>query len=554
MNKYPQITGKPADFCIFHKYSVYKIDTKTWTGNVISSYSECVPIPGWEMTEIHAQPYTIIYRFPFDYHTMMILLSMMDDVDILEYKEIMLTQSLILYQCIKIEVIHGIFSYSGIEDIDVFRQFCQRVKQLYEEEEERIRALFVQVSRPFIDSSTTHLALSYEIWYRGSRENQREWPPISTQRINDDSIEFPKESGIWYTPPPGYYVGLSKRHDDNIHLYIPKLYKQDHRLCSSYLNNYIDNVQTFKPFSMPLLVKKTVKDHGKLFNKYYDKTNEACITVGCNGEVMYMDQCATHIAYRDKVVGKLATTMPYIDLDVQLLDRYFNRSKILRNGVWKNSDGLRINNVITLPWYYRQIVHDYHKLGRLDNGPYMDLMHIGIVDEYGTDRITFPISERLYIARSLETHRLLTFSFKPNIQMVTSKKLSNIDHGVGIIKNAILDNIIERVKLLDLDENAYMKIMAIFDDEKENISIRKKKREVYDLDKPKKVIPLERQCTRKSKDGKACGAIRTNDVVKSCWAHMSQAEKDEHMEMKKSNVKTSNKYKIRREAEDMADE
>ena len=114
--------------------------------------------------------------------------------------------------------------------------------------------------------------------------------------------------------------------------------------------------------------------------------------------------------------------------------------------------------------------------------------------------------------------------------MPTSKKqLTNIDHGVGIIKNAILDNIIERIKLLDLDEQSYTKLTEVFDDEKANVSIRKKKNEKED--KPKKVIPSERQCTRRSKNGK-CGAIRTNDVTKSCWAHMSQAEKDEHMGMK----------------------
>ena len=112
------------------------------------------------------------------------------------------------------------------------------------------------------------------------------------------------------------------------------------------------------------------------------------------------------------------------------------------------------------------------------------------------------------------------------------KKLTNIDNGVGIIKNAILDNVIERIKLIDLNEQVYVKVVEIIEDEKVGVSIRKKKREVYDLDKPKKVIPSERQCTRQSKNGK-CGAIRTNDVTKSCWAHMSQAEKDEHMEMKK---------------------
>jgi hypothetical protein len=137
--------------------------------------------------------------------------------------------------------------------------------------------------------------------------------------------------------------------------------------------------------------------------------------------------------------------------------------------------------------------------------------------------------------------------------MVTNKKLTNIDHGVGIIKNAIIDNIIERIKTLDLDEDTYLKVVNVFDDEKADVSIRKKKNEVND--KPKKVIPKERRCTRKSKDGKTCGALRTNDVTKSCWAHMSQAEKDEHMELKKSSgSKTSNKYKIKRDVEDNVDE
>lgn len=410
-NKFPQIVGKPSNLCIFHKYNVYRIDTNTFTGNVICSGDECVPIPGWDMLSIERIPYTVVYRFDFDFHVMMTLLSMIDDVDILEDNQISLTQSIIMYHKTKIQVMHGILSYSGVDSVTTFRVFYKYIEKRYQEEHEDIEILFKNM--PLSNSSNTHPAIDYDVWYRGARENQREWPLISRYCINDRSIEFPKQSGVWYTPTDDkHYVGLSKRHDDGIHRYIPTIYKTDHRKRVSYLSDYINNESKYKPFSLSLVVKNTIKEHGHLYTKYYDQTHEKCIIIGCCGEIISMDQNAEYIMYMGKIVGKLYIKIPYIHLDVQLLDKYFNRSKIHVNGVWKDCDGIRINNVITLPWYYKQIVHDYHKLGRLDNGPYMDLMHIGIVDINGTDRITFPIPDNLYISRSLETHRLITFKFK----------------------------------------------------------------------------------------------------------------------------------------------
>ena len=106
-----------------------------------------------------------------------------------------------------------------------------------------------------------------------------------------------------------------------------------------------------------------------------------------------------------------------IKLDAQLLNENNERSMILYKGEWSLSVGPRIRNVITIPWYYRQIIHDYNKLGRLKEGNIMDLTSIGIVNPDEEDIITWPNIENLYQSKTLETHRLITFKYQKYVNI-----------------------------------------------------------------------------------------------------------------------------------------
>ena len=134
--------------------------------------------------------------------------------------------------------------------------------------------------------------------------------------------------------------------------------------------------------------------------------------------------------------------------------------------------------------------------------------------------------------------------------------VNNIDIAVNIIKNDILDNIVEKIKNLHIDDESIEIVVETLLKEKKEITNTKRKLP-NNTRRPKKEIPLDRQCTRNAKNGNKCSGIRTNNITKSCWSHMTPTERIEHSESKKNEASTSKgkmKYTLEREKEDEADE
>lgn len=99
---------------------------------------------------------------------------------------------------------------------------------------------------------------------------------------------------------------------------------------------------------------------------------------------------------------------------VQLLDKNNKRTQIYNtSNEWIKSEGPRIKELITIPWNYKQIIHDLNKLNKLEKGEYSDLSQIGIVTE-NTPKKTWPDINNLYISKTLETKRLITFKYRKN--------------------------------------------------------------------------------------------------------------------------------------------
>jgi hypothetical protein len=95
---------------------------------------------------------------------------------------------------------------------------------------------------------------------------------------------------------------------------------------------------------------------------------------------------------------------------------------------------------------------------------------------------------------------------------------NNIDLGLGIIKNTILDNLEKSFRKLDLSDD----------------------------------VLGANQCQRFMKNGQRCHVIKTNNITKSCWGHMTSTEKEEHRMSK--NKPSGKKYSLQRKLEDEADE
>lgn len=131
--------------------------------------------------------------------------------------------------------------------------------------------------------------------------------------------------------------------------------------------------------------------------------------------------------------------------------------------------------------------------------------------------------------------------------------VKNIDIAINIIKNDILDDIVAKVKNLHIDDESIEIVVDAILNEKKQTPIKK----TSTITRPKKEIPIERQCTRTAKNGNKCTGIRTNNITKSCWSHMTPAEKAEHTDSKKNEPSTSKgkmKYTFERQKEDEADE
>lgn len=129
---------------------------------------------------------------------------------------------------------------------------------------------------------------------------------------------------------------------------------------------------------------------------------------------------------------------------------------------------------------------------------------------------------------------------------------SNINTlAINIIKNNILDELAIKFKGLDLDEDTMGEINKLVDDERCE-EPKKSKKKTIKLHGPKREIAPENQCQRLMKNGNKCGSIRTNRITNSCWAHMTEKEKDEHR--KGMTKKSSGKYSFHRAEEDKVDE
>lgn len=424
MDKNPQIEDNSSSLVLFSRYRVYKLERNR--GQVVVSNLHDVHIPGLTVTEMTFEPYTSLYQFEFDFHAMLTVMEMSSDILILESREPALTRATILFQTLKIDVVSGTLAFTSESDHERFHTLARDLENRYHLEADDYKTLYAMLDEPVLNPAHTHLALDYEVWYKGSRENQRDWPLISKQRLGERSVFF---HGFWYSPPdPEQYVGLTLRYDDNPHRYIPRVYKQPPRQAG---------------FTIPVAVTKVIKQLGKFVTPRAHE-DEPQLLVDKRGQLIECEFDANVIVYAGHVVGivianplaslKGASGVAYgsgikSKIQAQLLNREWQPCKFLVDGQWIDdasltfgevfnrariypSRAVRIKGVVTIPWYYRQIVHDYNKLGRLRRGPLMDLSHIGIVDPDGTDVITFPVEDDLYIGAGLETHRLTTFRYK----------------------------------------------------------------------------------------------------------------------------------------------
>lgn len=340
---------------LYHKTRWICLNEDTCTGTVIKCTKDKLDIKGLKITKHQSFPHIVACSFPFDLEILMLLLMNKDGVHIHGYK-------------VQIEDMYIECSTSFIKtkhkNLKFFRETCEQLREEYIAFEPKMKKLY-EIANLTLDYEN-HQSIAPITWHKAKRENQTEWPKISKKKIDETSIEFPKNSGIWYT---GEYVGLARRHDDCPEIYIPKLYKTNHKILPN------------------TILYKYMHGEKEIQTKIKEK------------EIKLNDE---------------------IECEWQILDENANRKYIFtKKSELIYSPGKRLLKAPALPWHYKQIIHDYNKLNRLKYGNVQDLMHIGIVDPDSKDIITFPFdkNKKLFQGKILETHRLCTFKYQQDVEI-----------------------------------------------------------------------------------------------------------------------------------------
>ena len=486
MNKSPQLQKTDYPISIYSKNRFYHLDCEKGVGYAVISTAELPSIQGLEITKVNSRAYTTVCTNEFDFHTMMTVIDCYkEETKIIEKKQPSLTEAEIFHQGIYIKAHANNLSYTGEdkEKHEIFKEFCKEAWAIYQAESPKLIELFnsISLNKPEKDPNLTHFAIAHYTWSRASRENQRQWPVITREPLNDKSIEFPAKSGHWYSPQnDNQFVGLAMRHDDHPEELIPRMYKKDHRkIENSNLYYYIkNNTSPKQKITIPIQVKKSpiftldyckiIKSNKKI--KEYDGNTQR-IKLNYDGSILSTDFCPEVITFKNLVIGtiiliqdqykknfienvlKLSLSdwrsdnregedIQKTSIKAQVINQYNQRTMIYispsmmfsekendcllnlknmslsspsnkedKSYCWIHSSGPKIDSIITIPWNYKQIIHDYNKLNRFKKGPLMDLTHIGIVNPDAEDIITFPDYDPdiLYKGNDLETHRLSTF-------------------------------------------------------------------------------------------------------------------------------------------------
>lgn len=402
------------DIALYSKTRWYCLNTDKNEGTVITFNKDNISIPNLIIETRNVRPHVMCCRFKFDMQILLTLILKKDGFETLELKNKTFDDKIVvMVDDMHIEVLNSIIKYKGLHK-EKFNSICKNLYKEYYDYEKSILEIYNRIGVE--PNYISYESIAPLTWHKGKRENQRGWPDIHVGEI-ENGVEFPKGSGIYYT---GKYVGLSKRSDDNPELYIPKIFNTDHlNNKNSILYRYINGVKIINNDILPNTIGLK-RDSSKDVDINEVKT----IEIDFKGDVVYGDINPEYIIYKNIVIRRFNDeyNLPDISPDVQILDKNNNIAFIIIKNEMKPYKGYRIKGVTTLPWYYKQIVHDYNKLGRLKKGPIMDLMHIGVVDEHGNDVITFPFEGELYVSPCLETHRLCTFKYAPNVIIRNKRK------------------------------------------------------------------------------------------------------------------------------------
>jgi hypothetical protein len=121
---------------------------------------------------------------------------------------------------------------------------------------------------------------------------------------------------------------------------------------------------------------------------------------------------------------------------------------------------------------------------------------------------------------------------------MTKKITGSVSLGVSLITNSVIDEIANKIRKLDIDDDAIGLVWAVLDEartvEADFGTSKPKKSRVSISDRPKRVIPAERQCQGLKKDGKPCTAPKASDIFNRCWSHMTKDQRTAHQDIKAS--------------------
>lgn len=388
MDRSPYIKPKNKyDIALYTKNKwVYLYEGKGETTSFVTN----IDIPNLEITSVKSKPHVMTYKTKFELQAMLITLQKYSNAIVLERKKVSTTKADLIYKEMKLVMYDDIIICKG-EDITEFENNCKEIECMYYKWSGQYNELFSNIEKP---DKNLYMSLAYKTWFRAKRLNQKEWPLISEEKKNN-GIEW---KGVWYYHPTKIVL-LAKRKDDNDETYIPKLYKEIK----------IEPKHTL-PYSLKIDKYKNTK-----FQKYWK--GEPCTIINYKGIIIETDIEPKYIVYNNMIIGNTDEKYKNIN-NVQVLNKENKVNALIdEKGKVIQYNGVKIRNKKSVPWYYRQILHDYNKFNRLEIGEVQDLMHIGIFDKLDKDIITWPNITDIYVGKAIETQRLITFKWQNDVKI-----------------------------------------------------------------------------------------------------------------------------------------
>jgi hypothetical protein len=402
--------GNSYDISVNLKGTLYELNSVSGHGCIITSHDDFDTFGLLDVKHVTVSVHSAVYRYDFKFHIMLAVMDQADGFDVKESKRIAKLSANVQCGDMILKVYKGIIGCSNIRNFQKFVQSCERIIKMYNELYDNLIEIFDN-DVDTDDMNGDYYTLAYPIWYNVARQNQRQWPRISSTPL-PNYIEYPTDTSwsAWYGPwYDNEHVELVKRSDDSVYPCVPKLYTR----YRSHSNLKIPTLIQQRYPRIQVNGSTCSMDEGAWLDYNGDIFVRSLNKKGIKQNLVYCGHVIGSHFFDDET--------RYNNVVLQITDDNGRVKEMVKSDKTTSYvDTDRVREIPSWPPHYRQILHDYVKLGLVDVNDdivFPDLMNVGIVTSSTTHKIRIPrfVINDIYISTCLQTERSYTFRVTYNV-------------------------------------------------------------------------------------------------------------------------------------------